>query len=152
MRTAILLVREHGKKVFELVHGPDVGITEQQTDVRELLASPREHEHFAEAQFWTSDGGLQRTVKFMSPEEAKAKALQTEKDEVAFKAEQERLAKRPVRVQAKPENKPQAKAPENTTPAPQTQQQQQQEQPAANSNAPQAPLTEKNQTQTGGDW
>lgn len=86
MRTSIILAVGRSAGKTELVAGPEVSLAEQQAKMREALASPRIDQDVAELQHWTSDGGLQRSVKFRTSKQARAEAEQHEKDAAAHKA------------------------------------------------------------------
>lgn len=66
MRLALILGRRHDGKHFEVVHGPEVAITEQQLKMKALLAD-RQHPHFERIQLWISDAGCIRDQKFSPP-------------------------------------------------------------------------------------
>ena len=146
MRTAIILVREHGKKVFEMVSGPEAAFAQQNADMREILAHPGTHEHFAEVQYWTSDGGLQRTVKFLSPEESEAREDKRKKDQAAHEAHLESLRNPPKAKPAQPAKAAESPASPKTPETPQAPA----SAPAATNNAPQAPS--QTTTEKQGDW
>ncbi|MDB6017678.1 MAG: hypothetical protein JWR19_2167 [Pedosphaera sp.] len=55
----------------------------QNAQFRELLSLGGMHDDIAEAQIWSSDGGLQRTVKFKTDEAAQAEQEQKDKDNAA---------------------------------------------------------------------
>jgi hypothetical protein len=72
MRTGILIGRRHGETAFELICGPETPLPKQKDALREGLTLNGVHGELAEVQLWTSDGGLDRRVRFKSPTEAKA--------------------------------------------------------------------------------
>ena len=98
MRTGIILGREHGSKSFEMISGPGDPIAEQNQAIRKLLACSGVNDDFEEVQFWTSDGGLQRRLRFKTTKQVKAEAAERERQE---KARLERQSKAPAPKEAK---------------------------------------------------
>jgi len=121
MRTSIILAVQH-KGGAELLAGPSMSLADQQAMLRTALASDRIDDEIAELQHWTSDGGLQRSVKFKTPTLAKAEAEQAAKDTAAHKASQEAKAKPEgkIKPQGKAETKP---VPASKNPQPTTEKQ-----------------------------
>lgn len=69
MRTAIILGRAHGAKVFNIISDPN-GFAEQLGVYKKLL--PEARETFERIELWSSDGGCVRHDKFAKPAPAPA--------------------------------------------------------------------------------
>lgn len=67
MRTAITIGVGHDGKTTELLHGAEVPINEQVSEIKKLAANPA-HEKFSRVELWESGFGIAKRIKF----EAKA--------------------------------------------------------------------------------
>lgn len=91
MRTAILIGIRHDSGKAVLVSGPEIPYQEQSSILREALASGGVSDGFSELQFWTSDVGVERTVRFKTQEQADAHNEQVAKDTAAHNAHLKKL-------------------------------------------------------------
>lgn len=103
------MVRRHGKTKFEMIAGPEVPQAKQIAEMRELIAVGAAHPRFAEVQRWTSDDGLDRTVRYRTPDEQgklEAKqALDTEAHKKHLESLKEKADPKPVAGINEPEVK-----------------------------------------------
>lgn len=93
MRTALIIGITHGGESV-LVAGPEIGIDDQRKMRSEALSAGGVNDEFAEVQFWTSDAGKERVVKFKTTEDALAREEQRAKDEAAHQASQKAIAEK----------------------------------------------------------
>jgi hypothetical protein len=105
MRTAIILGRKHGGKTMELVHGTEKPIHEQLPTFKAEFCRSEIHEEFEYVELWTSDEGMTKRRKLISPKRAKEIAEAQAKAEAAAKAAAAKAA-----AEAKKKEKPAAEA------------------------------------------
>ena len=86
MRTAIVVARRHGETGFEMLCGPEIPITDQQSKMREWLSAEGVHEDYAEIQLWESDQGIWRSLRFKNAEQSAAHAAQIQRDTEKFES------------------------------------------------------------------
>lgn len=77
MRTGVIVTRKHGSEKFELKFGPETAFDEQRQFMRSLLAANCVSETISEAQQWTSDQGLYRSIKCRKQKDVAAEAAET---------------------------------------------------------------------------
>ncbi len=118
MRTQLILGRPHGKTELVIIANADVSLAKQSEAIRELTQRANgPDKKFAEVQVWTSDGGIQRTIRFMKPDDFEASEKRRKADAEKHKKHLESLAKKDAKPEAKTEPKPEAKPEETTPPA-----------------------------------
>lgn len=66
MRTALTLARPHGEENLGTISGPEVPLQVQRDAVKALSGS-RVHPEYSEVQYWESDGGRMKLLRFQAP-------------------------------------------------------------------------------------
>src|SRR4051812_10996771 len=92
MRTAIILGRRHDGDLMELVSGIEAPIHEQLATFKTEYCRADVHKDFEYVELWTSDEGLTKKRKLISPKRAKEIAEAKAKAEAAEKAAIEKAA------------------------------------------------------------
>ena len=93
MRTSILLARKHGETEFVLLAGPETPLHEQREMLSGLLVANKVHDDFSEVQYWESDDGCQRILKFEPTKVFEARQAKIKADHAAYEESQKRKGK-----------------------------------------------------------